>query len=250
MLAITGMYTCWAAAARIGMNSRIGFYSLVALLHPIFCTMYELTGVNLGWFYWGSKEPSLQTRVYNVPIMAIYFHFAFGFCLVAARDLAQHILGVNKSTARTFIINALEVIICVILAPTLALAFDIPTHVLERFVGVSRIYTVALIMSGSALVVVWDLVVMSRRNAGRREEYIGMDWLLLLTPLSFCTFILSSHVVVALPPDSTLTAMPSLLYEAIVYAPYRLMVLCDAAVATIAFSACCFNDVRQRAKPE
>ena len=98
----TGMYSCWAAGSRISTKTVVhnfnsskhicrilicgasidqifGKYLSIGLLHPIFCVLYELTGINIGWFFWGSKISALQTRLYQGLVHPILFSLQFSF---------------------------------------------------------------------------------------------------------------------------------------------------------------------------
>ncbi len=236
MIVCLGMYSCWAAGSRVNI-SRPAKYVLIGLLHPLFCVMYELTGVNNEWFHWGMKEPALRERIFNVPVMAVAFHFAFGISFSFVWDYSPQILrffGVKSTSG--YVGFMAQIVVVFLITPLLALLSDIPTHVLERYGGVSRVVTLLVMLSLSKLYVIISFITTTSPLPSSRIQQVvsstaskasKYDFLLLSIPILYIGFIVWKII-------SVVTVEGHMQLQ-----PYTTVVLADAALAVVVFSWCC-----------
>jgi hypothetical protein len=138
------MYVCWISGASLDLKSPFAKHILTGLLHPLFCAMYELTGVNNNWLWWGGNILALKQRVFKVPVMAFLFHFAIGFFFSFMNDFSFKLARFLKFQTGTKGDTLFQIGVVILSTPLLSLLFDIPTFFLER-VGISRVSTVGLI---------------------------------------------------------------------------------------------------------
>jgi hypothetical protein len=72
---------------------------LVALVFP-----FELLGAKFLWWTWHDTDPLLITRVYGVPVHALFYHFFFGFAFNAAHHTLRR-LSASAVSCRRYDLN-------------------------------------------------------------------------------------------------------------------------------------------------
>lgn len=182
------MYSCYFIGQHLKFPTKRGKMLFIGLIHPIFCTMYELTGANnQRWWSWGTKIAALNERYYEVPIMAVAFHYFYGLCFAVTYD---------KVTS-TKVNILIQIVLCILLPPITAcllltsFALFIPLGL--KFTNF--ILTFALLI-GSFIVIIYDW-----QNTGNSPKKIIKqnkdlsDYILLLIPFSFFTFILMLQLI-------------------------------------------------------
>ncbi len=195
------MYTCWTVGNRANIQNKWKKAALVGILHILFCIIYEITGINSGWFTWGTEISALQTRVFGMPIMAVAFHYAFGFCLSLNIDLFR---------SNTFFKRYLYGFI---LIPLMALLFDIPTTLFE-LIGISRIPVVLSIFLLSIL-----FVFSAEKST---TQNLSNDYIIFIIPLTFTLYILYKNMTSKNPMEK-----------------FRQFVYVDSFIALITFFVLC-----------
>lgn len=160
---------------------------MVGFLHSLFCLIYETYGLANNWFTWGTEVEALRERIFfGIPAMTVFFHFAFGLCLALARQICVKMFGSPKSMSlpRMF----LEIAICSIVTPVMALSFDIPTYLLAM-AGVARPISVSVIY---ALFVVGFLISLltTKKKKTNANTQQSPDYLMFSIPLIFHVFVL------------------------------------------------------------
>lgn len=177
------MYSCYYIGRRIESTFRSRIL-LIALLHPLYCTMYELTGANEErWWSWGTKVPALLDRFYEVPIMAVSFHFFYGLCFA---------LCYNKFSIMK-IHQLLKIILCIIVPPTTACIL-LTSFSLFNIIGLSNYLLTFMLLLGSMLVVIYDISHSKTKRINNVKNVKDMsDYILFSIPLVFYSFILWSN---------------------------------------------------------
>ena len=115
---------------------------------------------------------------------AAHFHFAFGLCLALARQICVKAFGSPKSMSLPRML--LEIVICSIVTPMMALSFDIPTHLLAM-IGVARPISVSVIY---VLFVAGFLISLMMKKQTNAKIELPADYLMFSIPLTFHVFIL------------------------------------------------------------
>ena len=158
-------YACTTLARRLIDEESMAYPLVTGLFFFGFCGVYESQGPMMGWWLWPKGDlvvkagadvlqfgipasddrglvasqhayDALYTRVYGVPALAPYFHFAFGWGIAIALQLAK------------FRINSLgAALLCVLGGPAIALIWDPPIRILYHLFGADQAVGAQLIMS-------------------------------------------------------------------------------------------------------
>jgi hypothetical protein len=174
------MYSCYFIGQHINFPTKRGKLLFIGLIHPIFCTMYELTGANnQRWWSWGSKIPALNERYFEVPIMAVAFHYFYGLCFAATYDKVI-----------TMKINTLiQIGLCIIIPPTAA-CLMLTSFALFVPLGFTNFMMTFALLLGSFIVILYDWQNNTEINSKNIKNKQTKDYMLLSIPFLFFTFVL------------------------------------------------------------
>ena len=167
------VYGCVTISRRL-MDDRSWAHPLVCgLCFFGMCGIYESQGPLMGWWLWPDTDmvvkagsevrqfgvmatdgrglvaskhafDALHTRVYGVPALAPYFHFAFGWGIATAFKLFSY-----RPSWRV-------ALLCVLGGPAIAMVWDLPIRVLRVLVGADQAAAAQFLMCGS-MAAVWLL---------------------------------------------------------------------------------------------
>lgn len=181
------MYSCYYCGRSVSaLRGKLSQTILVGLLHPLFCTMYEVTGANDKWWYWGTKVPALQERFFEVPVMAVAFHFFFGMSFSGVLDYARA-RGLSRFS---------QLLAVVLLAPLLAVVI-LTVYGFFTIFGISGGQVTLATLILSALYVLGDFLLSSsvNSNSGKNKTTGEADPLLLSISAIWYAFILAFNLV-------------------------------------------------------
>jgi len=88
-------------------------------------------------------QEALDERFYGVPFMALYFHYAFGWGIALAYQLANRHWG-QKSQPWTQLVS-------VLVGPCFAMLWDPPIRLLKHFLGATKGTAVPVLLVFSTL---------------------------------------------------------------------------------------------------
>ena len=182
---IPWMYSCYYIAQIMKFPTNRSKLLFIGLIHPLFCTMYELTGANnQRWWRWGTKVAALNERFYEVPIMAVAFHYFFGLCFAVCFEKISKIK-----------INSLiQIIICILLPPIAATLLLASFTFFIQF-GLTNFHLTYALLLGSIAIILYDFSYHQKKNGKVINEVkLKKDWsnhILISIPFLFFTFIFS-----------------------------------------------------------
>lgn len=173
------MYSCYYISQNFNFQTKRSRLLFIGLIHPIFCTMYELTGANNHWWTWGIKIEVLNERFYQVPVMTIAFHYFLG--------LFFNLLYDQTSTMR--LNSFIKIVLCIILPP-LAATLCLTSYAIFTPFGFSNAILTLILLLGSFLIILNDNLKNDNGKDYPRVKRNIHDIILLSIPLIFFTFIL------------------------------------------------------------
>ena len=166
LLYVVWIYLCVLTTRRLSPQPHHWTSPFLAgLVFFGYCGVYELQGPLMGWWWWPADDlvlkaggqlqqfgaladdprgvvtspyvaTALSDRVFGVPLMALYFHVAIGGAIYACLQ----------------VMSFLSPFLAVLLAPPIAMLWDIPIHLLIRILpGTSRALVAPILMLGSLL---------------------------------------------------------------------------------------------------
>ena len=228
------VYSCVMCAGRLTESNSWTFPFVCGLLFFGMCGVYECQGPMMGWWLWpqadkvvkggvsmwrlgqhGSDErglvvsdhafEALSVRVFGVPALAPYFHFAFGWGIAVAFQ------------ARVRWDLPFGSMLPVLCGPTLGLFWELPVRVLEALLGANKLAITMAVMACAVSVTFF---------AGAALKHSPrFDPLLFASPLVNGAFFFLHALI-----GRGASILPGEL---------KLFVLCVASCATIAFARAC-----------
>jgi len=181
---IPWMYSCYYIAQMMKFPTNRSKLLFIGLIHPIFCTMYELTGANnQRWWKWGTKVAALDERFYEVPIMAVAFHYFFGLCFAVCFE------KISKMKINSLI----QIILCILLPPIAATLLLASFAFFIQF-GFTNFHLTYALLLGSTAIILYDFMYHHQKKDGKviNEVKSKKDWsnhILIAIPFLFFTFI-------------------------------------------------------------
>ena len=199
------MYSCYHLAKCVPFSSELSRLLYTGILHPLFFTMYEITGANAGWWAWGDKVEALNERVFGVPVMTVAFHFLVGFTFALILDLS------SKRRLPSWIQVCLVFLFAPAFACLMLTAFNLFTPL-----GFSRLQVTFVTLIATCGFLLCDRL--DKRKAFAMNP-AGAEPVLVAIPLIWCLFILQMNVREAISANESL------------FIPHRLFVFVNVAVA-------------------
>ena len=229
---LSWVYSCVSLGRRLVDEKSWAFPLLCGMFFFGFCGSYELQGPLMGWWHWPDTQllvkagcttiqfgvpaadsrglvasqhafEALSSRVHGVPVLAPYFHFAFGWGIAIALQLVRFRPTVGGT------------VFSVLAGPAIALVWDPPVRLLGTLFGATPAEAAPFLMLVSFLV---PLLL----GAPLRVDPRPADHLLLAIPLCnelyFVLHALVGRGAAVLPPS------------------LKLLVLGVATVATAAYA--------------
>ena len=199
------VYTCIIVGRRLtirsdGTTSWVFPYLTGGLFFGM-CGVYECQGPLMGWWLWPREdgivkpncdiwqfgkpgenpndfvttdhvEEALGERIFGFPLLAPYFHSAFGWGIAMALQLTTSTSRKQNSS------DAMAIMSSVLLGPALGMLWDPPIRILKALLGASKVAAAPAVM---ALVFVIPLITGDQLNTGVCRG--NRDLLLVLIPM-------------------------------------------------------------------
>ena len=183
------IYTCIIAGKKLtkqkdGTISRV-FPFITSGLFFGMCGVYECQGPLMGWWLWpredGIVKPScniwqfgipgnnphdfvttdhveeaLGERIFGFPLLAPYFHCAFGWGIAMALQLTTSVNRNRRNPRDNVYSNVIPILSSVLLGPTLGMLWDPPIRIFKVLIGANKVATAPAVM---AMVFLMPLIV-------------------------------------------------------------------------------------------